>query len=267
MRMSGAVLGAALLVACANPPSLPPSAARPAPRPARGPTVEATVLTIRASSHPPTRALLHRIVVSGSQVRMTDELDRWRLFDLDAKTVTWVDDIAKTTRTVPLDDLVQRRRRQLAQPVPATIRAVSIRRTDEIGTIAGVEAEKWVMELGGYTRELWISREPLVTPDFLRMWIASDPIDEPWAGVMRHVHRTLMSLEGFPVSDRSVIQWEGGETLAQRRLVGIETKRVPAALFRVPGDYTDVTPPALRSRDGRQSSSSRRRGRSARAAE
>jgi hypothetical protein len=206
-----------------------------------GPTVAATVLTVRESSHPPTRAFLHRIVIAGPKVRLGDEKDQWRLFDTEERTVTWVDDVAKTYRTIPLGELLRARERQLAEPIPAPGAArLSVRETGETAEVAGVASRQLELRMGGYRREIWISRSPLVAPHFFRMLIASEPISEPWAGVMRDAQRALMAESGFPVRDRSRLAWNGGELLFQRELVKVETRRVPSAWVSIPPDYRNV---------------------------
>jgi hypothetical protein len=220
-----------------------------------GPTVEAKVLTIRESQHPPTRAFLSPIVVWGSKVRIGTDLDNWRLFDLEERTVTWVDEIAGTYRTVQADDLMARRQRQLRAAVPGRIPLLEGGPTGRSVEVEGIAAEQWLMKLGGYEREIWLTREPLVGEGFFRMWLASEPISEAYAGVLRNVESALMRQEGFPVYERSAFVWEGGSMVSRRRLVSIGTRQVPAALFEIPAEFRDVTPPALRSGAGRRSSS------------
>lgn len=251
--MRTALLLVLLLAGCegggrTSEPARPRQQARSAGLPAR-------ILTIRESSHPPTRAHLHRIVIAGDKVRVTSELDRWRLFDLEQRTMTIVDEIAGTYRTVSLDDLLRARRRQLSAALPSDVGPAAIRRTGSIREIGGRRGEQWLIELGGYQRELWISSDPIVDEDFFRMWLASEPVSEPWAAVMRPVHEQLLELEGFPLLDRSQLVWDGGALLAQRRLVQIEDSRVPPSLFEVPEKFEDATPPSIRSAGDPPSSS------------
>lgn len=250
--MTGAALAVMLLAGCEGAGPAGGSATAP-PRVEAG--LPARVLTIRESSHPPTRAYLHRIVVAGSKVRITSELDRWRLFDLEQRTVTIVDEIAGTYRTVSLDDLLRVRRRQLRGALPSDIGPAEIRRTGLAREIDGRRGEQWRIDLGGYEREIWISSDPIVGEDFFRMWLASEPVSEPWAAVMRPVHEQLLELEGFPLLDRSQLVWDGGALLVQRRLVGIEDSRVPPSLFEVPPAFEDATPPSIRSAGDPPSSS------------
>lgn len=244
MKRLGGLLILAGALSCA--PAAPPAeeAGRPQP-PRRGPTVAATVLTVRESSHPPTRAFLHKIVVAGSKVRLGDEKDQWRLFDLETRTVTWIDDVSRTHRTLSLGELLRSRERQLRERIPAAgIRPATVRTSGETRVIAGIRARPMMIELGGYRREVWLSETPLVEPLFLRMMIASEPISEPWAGVMRDAQRALINEQGFPVVDRSRLAWDGGEMLVQRHLLKVETRDVPAAWLAVPPDYRDANPPA-----------------------
>ncbi len=244
MKRLGGLLILAGALSCA--PAAPPAETAARPRaPQSGPTVAATVLTVRESSHPPTRAFLHKIVVAGSKVRLGDEKDQWRLFDLETRTVTWVDDVSRTHRTLALGALLRSRERQLRERIPAEgIRPATVETRDEERIIAGIRARPVTIELGGYRRELWLSETPLVGPLFLRMLIVSEPISEPWAGVMRDAQRALINEQGFPVVDRSRLAWDGGAMLVQRQLVKVETRDVPAAWLAIPPDYRDVNPPA-----------------------
>lgn len=242
---------AAIVSGCNDAPATAPSSA-----PSRtGPTVEARVLTIRESHHPPTRAFLSPIVVWGSKVRIGTDLENWRLFDLEAQTVTWVDEIAGTYRTVSAEDLLNRRQRQLRAAVPGGIPLLEGGPTGRAFEVEGIGAEQWLVKLGGYEREIWLTKEPLVGKGFFRMWLASEPINEAYAGVLRNVEGALMRQDGFPVYERSAFVWEGGAMVSRRRLVSITTRQVSASLFEIPADFRNVTPPALRSGGGRRSSS------------
>lgn len=243
-----ALMALLFIVSCRQPAQL--QAVAPT-----GLMIPADVLTIRESSHPPTRAFLHRLVVSGSKARMSQELDRWRLFDFEAGTVTWVDDVAKTYRVQTLEELVAQRRRQLANPIPVPAATLTIRQTDETREIAGIRGKKLEMTLGGYRREIWLSDEPLISPQFLRMWVASEPISEPRAGVSRSVQETLMSREGFPLLDRSALVWEGGSMVSRRELMKKEKKDVPARWLTIPADYRNTTPGTIGSASDRRSAS------------
>ncbi|MFN2441831.1 MAG: DUF4412 domain-containing protein [Thermoanaerobaculia bacterium] len=251
MKLAISIVLATVLTGCNRAPAVDPS-----PRPRRdGPTVEAKVLTIRESHHPPTRAFLSPIVVFGSKVRIGTDLDQWRLFDLEAQTVTWVDEIARTYRTVSAADLARRRQRQLRTAVPGGIPLIEGGSTGLEAELEGVAAEQWLMKLGGYEREIWLSKEPLAGSGFLRMWLTSEPISEPYAGVMRNVDGALMRQDGFPVYERTAFTWEGGAMVSRRRLVSIETRQVSASLFEIPSDYLDVSLPGMRSGGGRRSAS------------
>lgn len=227
----------------------------PAPPSRPVPTVPATVLTLEVSSHPPTRAFRHRIAVAGGKARIGSELDRWRLFDFEAGTITWVDDVTKTYRTLTLADAVRARQRQLRTAPPTGTERVTMRQTGLTREFDGKSAQQWVAELGDYHREIWITDEPLVHPSFLRMWMATEPVADPFAGVSARVMGTLMDLEGFPVYDRAVLKLDEGGWTSRSRLVEVESRPVPASWLAIPEDYEDVTPPALRSAGDRRSAS------------
>lgn len=88
-----------------------------APSKEPGAQTQATVMRIHTTIGDDTS--LHTIVIAGDKARVLSELDTWRLFDLKAKTVTYVDDISKTTRTESLDSLLRSRQATLAAALPA----------------------------------------------------------------------------------------------------------------------------------------------------
>ena len=63
------------------------------------PQIAATVVTIETTIEPSNKKLTHSLVIAGDHARAGDELDVWRLFDLKQKSVTYVDEIAKSYRT------------------------------------------------------------------------------------------------------------------------------------------------------------------------
>ena len=79
-------------------------ACRPAhPPPSRTePRIRATVVTIQTTLQPQNKTYTHSVVIANGRARSSDDVDSWRLFDLQKKQVTFVDEIAKTVREVPL---------------------------------------------------------------------------------------------------------------------------------------------------------------------
>src|SRR5436190_938283 len=100
-------------ITCKQPP--PQTAA-----PAAGPQVNATVVTIRTTIEPDKKTYTHAIVIANGVARSTSELDQWRLFDTKSKSVTFVDDIAKTTRTESFESLLKSHRAKLAESMLRT---------------------------------------------------------------------------------------------------------------------------------------------------
>jgi hypothetical protein len=110
---------AALLILCA---SCKPQPKKPAAVSiATAPQTRATVLTIETTILPSNKKIVHSLTIANDRARSGDELDRWRLFDLKANTVTFVDEINKTYRTEPIASLVKQHRAALAAAIPAYI--------------------------------------------------------------------------------------------------------------------------------------------------
>lgn len=205
----GIVLVLALCVACkpAAPPSKKPATA--------GPQVRATVVTIRTTVDPPKQTTMHSVVIAGDLARSTDELDVWRLFDVKKGTVTFVDEIAKTSRTEPI----------------GAPQKVTLPPTGRKQPLLGVEANESLIQIGAYRRELWIAKHPAI-PD--RLYSMLQPIGAP---------------PGFPLLDRTNMPYgKASKFVVERVVVAIGQKDVPKALFEVPRGYRDLTKPAANRR-------------------
>src|SRR6266850_2173867 len=126
-------------------------ACRPAPPPPSRtePRVRATVVTIQTTLQPQNKSFTHSVVIANGRARSSDDVDAWRLFDLQKKQVTFVDDVAKTYRDVPLADLIADRRKELAQPVPPVVPRAELVVTGVKRVLLGVEAAEHLIRLGG----------------------------------------------------------------------------------------------------------------------
>lgn len=202
------------------------------------PSVEARVLTIRVNI-PEERAFTTSFIVAGTKVRLGSEADRWRLFDLETGSVTFVDDVERTYRTESLGELVRRRRAALRRPLPDGLPRATITKTGASRSFNEIPAEHYLIQLGGYKREVWLSRQPLIDPRFFAMLIASEPIDPESAPAMVNVDVELSRLQGFPVFDRSEMPFGEGSLVIERLLMSVETRRVPRSWIEIPGDYRD----------------------------
>ena len=166
------------------------------------PQVRATVITIETKIQPANRTFTHSIVIAGDKARSLDELDRWRLFDLKANTVTVVDEIAKSYRT---------------QPIAAGEN--DFRAANETKPLQGVNATLWTTSKGGYVRQLWIASHPAIPPTLFSMM----------SGI---------KAAGFPLAEHAELPYLNKKLVVDKTVTRIESKDVPASLFAIAPAYT-----------------------------
>jgi hypothetical protein len=207
-----------------------------------GPTLQATVLTVRTTIHPTSEVHTHRVVIAGDRVRSTDEQDVWRLFDLSTNSVTFVDEIAKTVRTEPMDELVSRRRTASAEPLPPHYPQPRMIRSGETRPLHEVSAQQLVIESGSYRRELWMAEHPSIPQGLFALMHASAAPSSPLAPMMRAVDEALMSDRGFPLRDRTEVAFGAQRTVIERAVTSIEETSVPVSLFEYGDEFVDLTP-------------------------
>jgi hypothetical protein len=232
----------------------------------RLPTVPATVLSIRMSI-PGERASVYLVAMHDQKVRIGSEADRWRLFDLRNRSITFVDDVGRTFRTRTMADLLRDRSALMARDLPAGVPLARVEPIAGAKTVAGIPASGFRITVGGYERELWISQRVLFSPDFLSMYLASESIGTPFAAVMRDAYRSLGTMRGFPVHDHSEMPWGEGRLVIERTVTSQEQRNVPAVWFEIPPGYRDLTPASPSPGEDRRPVSSTPRGRTAPAAE
>jgi hypothetical protein len=188
------------------------------------PQVTATVVTIQTVLQPQNKTFLHSIVIANGRARSSDEIDRWRLFDLDHDRVTFVDDLARTYYTLPFGG------------TPPTSTAITVapevRETTERRVVEGVETTQYIISLGGYQRQLWIGSPQAIPPKLFGMMNATDD--------------GLSKLQGFPMIDHSELPYGKSKLLVDRTVVKIEQKNVPQSSLNVPDDYKEITAPGGR---------------------
>lgn len=216
---------------------------KPAPQPAKpaaaGPQVRATVVTIRTTID--RKPHDHTIVIAGNRARSTAEHDVWRLFDTRAKTVTVVDDVARTVKTEPLPAIVERRTAVNAAALPPHYAPAVFARTKERRELQGVRAEQVTIVSGGYKRELWLAEHPAIPADLFAMMHASETPSSPLAPMMRDVDRELVAVRGFPLLDRTTVPVGKGELVVERAVVAISQRDVPESMVAIPKGYEDRT--------------------------
>jgi hypothetical protein len=159
------------------------------------PQVRATVITIETKIQPDDKTFTHSIVIAGDKARSLDELDQWRLFDLKANTVTFVDEIANSVRTEPF------------APRDSVLHA-----TRETRPLQGVSATLWTESKGGYVRQLWIGNHPAIPPALFSMM----------SGI---------KAPGFPLAEHAELPYLNKKLVVDKTVTRIESKNVPASLF------------------------------------
>lgn len=172
-----------------------------APAPAV-PQVRATVITIETKIRPENKTYTHSIVIAGEKARSLDEVDHWRLFDLKASTVTFVDEIAKSYRIEAF--------------VPGK---TGLQAGKETKPLQGINATLWTERKGGYVHQLWIGSHPAVPPHLFSMM----------SGI---------KAEGFPLAEHAELPYLDKKLVVDKTVTRIESKNVPASLFVVAPAYT-----------------------------
>lgn len=243
------LLAALLLVACGQQD-------RGAHTAIRGePAIQATVLTVQTTIQPENKTFVHSIVIADNRVRSGDEVDHWRLYDLNDKVVTYVDDVAKTYKRQPFADVLAEFRTALAQPTPAGIPHAMLVKTGAHRTIQGVDAEEIQVRAGSYVRQMWIAKHPLIPENLFAIMTASAPSRSPLLPMMRSVDEVLLTMDGFPLADHAELGFDANKKLVvDNAVVKIEKRNVPESWLNASGAYKDVTPPppAPRERSSRR---------------
>lgn len=209
---------------------------------AAGPSMKATVVTIRTTMQPEQRTSAQTIVIAGNRARDTSERDVWRLFDTKANTVTFVDDVAKTIRTQSLQSLLAQRREATHEPLPHYFPHAKLTRPGTKKALQGTNAEAVVITSGAYKRELWIGEHPAIPRGLFAMMVASDAPTPPLAPMMREVDEALVAMKGFPLADRAEVPVAKETIVVDRAVTGVVQKDVPQALVEIPKGYRDLTP-------------------------
>lgn len=205
---SKGLIAVAVVVACSKPIARLPQRAINA---ALEPTVPATVITIQTIQQPQNRTINHSIVIANNHARSDNELDRWRLFDLEKSTITYVDDLAKTYYIVPFKP---------GEPEPALVH------TGVTKILQGVEASQVVIRRGGYQRTLWIGEPPAIPPQLFGMMNAE-----------------LAGIRGFPLIDHAELPYGRSKMVVDNTVLTIEQKEVPLSLLNLRSEYKEIKAP------------------------
>jgi len=226
MRRSLLVLLVLVCTSCKQPAPKKTAAAT------AGPQVRATVVSIRTTIQPDNKTYTHDLVIGDGRARNTGELDQWRLYDTRAKTVTFVDDIARTARTESLDSLLKKRREVLAEELPGHYPRAHVKK----------DGAQLRIDVGNYRRDLKLAEQRAIPDDLFAMMQASDTFSSPLAPMMRSAYDALTGVRGFPERDHSEMPLGDKKLVIDRAVAGIAERNVPQALLRVPPGYRDLTP-------------------------
>ncbi len=207
------------------------------------PQVSATVITIQTILQPQNKTYWHAIVIANGRARSSDEIDRWRLFDLLENRIIYVDDLAKTYYAEPIGGAPPPT--PTGTPGDGTPQMIV---TGAKGVIHGMDAVQMIIRFGGYQRELWIGNPPSIPEKLYAMMHASDE---------------GAKLRGFPLIDHAELPYGKSKLVVDHRVLKIEQRDVPESFLNVRPDYKEVTAPGER----RPPASSPPRGRSIPAAE
>ena len=224
VRRKGLILVVVALACRATPP---------APSRTAEPRIRATVVTIQTTLQPQNKTFIHSVVIANGRARSSDDVDMWRLFDLQKKQVTFVDDVAKTVREVPLATLIDARHKELAEPLPAPLQRAEFLATGAKRILLGVEASEHLIRLGGYERHLWMAKHRALPDDLFAMMQASTPRSSPLAGISSAADEALMTVQGFPLLDHAEVLYGNKKMIVERSVVSIEVKDVPASWLAV----------------------------------
>jgi hypothetical protein len=200
------------------------------------------VLTLKTTVQPGNKTFTQTVVIAGKRARNTAQQDVWQIYDTEANTITFVDDVARTVRTEPLASIVHQRRASLDRPLPDHYPTLTLKRTGTKRNLQSVTAERSVIEAGAYKRELWLAAHPAIPATLFALMHAADPPAGPLAPMMKNVDEALLETRGFPLLDRAEVAYGKQKMVVEREVVSVGQREVPEALLAVPKGYRDLTP-------------------------
>lgn len=232
-----------LVVSACRQPAPAPGTSPTLGRARRGPSVEATVITIQTALQPANRTTAHTVVIADSKARSTDEAERWRLYDLDERTVTFVDDIAGTYRTERIDSVFAQRRAALRRPVDRELPAAQFETTATQQQILNLPATQSLIRLGGYQRELWFADHPLIPDDLFAIMHGTAEPSTRLGAIVAAADQGLIAARGFPLLDRAELPYGKTKMVVERRVTAVQQRQVSASMIEIPEGYEEITVP------------------------
>jgi hypothetical protein len=170
------------------------------------------------------------LVYWGARTRVHDDAHRRLIFDLDAKTVTFVDKGARTYIVRTLDEVLRKRNR----PQPDTIAAdLVLTRTENTEQIAGYPSRQYTFTGGRVRGSVWVT-EAVRPPPVWREW---EPViaylEGSFAGG-EGVTKAVADLNGYPL--RTMLSFVGSGPQSNI------TAEVSAVAFGPPAEDLTVIP-------------------------
>ena len=206
-------------------------------------TMKGTVVTVRTTTDDG-RSLEHQIVAADGLIRSLHELDRWTLIDSARQRVVTVDEISESWREQSLEELRQRKQTLASGSIPEHFPPATLHRSGRTAVIAGRPADEYVITAGGFRRELWMSRQPILSPLYMALRFGADEPGGPLPAALARIQLELMALEGVPLRDATSLK-VGNETWGSvREVVGIAEEAIPAERFHIPEDFADAGDPS-----------------------
>lgn len=226
----GILLSVFFLSVCGEEPAPPPPAVI-------GP-VDATVASFRVTTSPGGAETVERIVFRDNLIRLPDEAELWRLFDIATSTVTIIDEVDRKVEQRSFEEVLAEMHAAVRrnQPVPVA----SIQPTPNVDSIAGFEAQQFLVAVGqDYERELWISQRALFHTDLFLLLLATDSVPPENLPALRRMIGLLDQRDGYPVLDRARMELNGETYTIEKVLIAVADQQVPRAWFELP-DWAQV---------------------------
>jgi hypothetical protein len=207
----------------------------------REPQVRATVVTLQTTIQPLNETFVHVLAIAGGRARCSQEIDSWRLIDLNRNSVTFVDDIAKTYRVESFASLFATRRAAMLETLPDGTPHARVGATGAKRMIHGLTASQLAVRLGGYQRDLWIANHPALPPQLFTIMSLTQPVTTPLAPAMKALDDELLNLRGFALEDHAELPYGNTRMIVDTMVLKIEQRDVPQSWLNVSANYRDVT--------------------------
>lgn len=183
------------------------------------------------------------VVYWKGRTRVHDGPRRRLIFDLDAKTVTFIDKGARTYVVRTLDEVM--RKRKIRRPEPNTIAAdLILTATDKREQIAGYTAREYTFASGRVRGSVWVA-DGLSPPPEWREWepvIAS--LEGAFAGG-EEIIKAVTDLKGYPLRTELRFVGSGDEANVLTQVSAVTLGPPSVDLTIVPADYRRASDPAI----------------------